>query len=150
MTEEEKKAIKVLEKYKFSEREEYLENNAKKIGKKYEDLYLERTWIPTTYERKQFTIVYNLIEKLQKENERKDCKILNLAEENTRLHKEINERVKLKIENEKIVDEEFIPKDKIRKKLKAREEDREDCDNSIIANNLLRDIYLLRELLEEE
>lgn len=77
MTEEEKKAIKVLEKYKFSEREEYLENNAKKIGKKYEDLYLERTWIPTTYERKQFTIVYNLIEKLQKENEE-----INKAKEN--------------------------------------------------------------------
>ena len=32
----------------------------------------------------------------------------------------------------------------------TEEEDRKDCDNSVIANNLLRDIYLLRELLEEE
>lgn len=37
------------------------------------------------------------IEKLQKENE-------ELKEENEHLHREINRRIKLKIENEKIVD----------------------------------------------
>ena len=41
--------------------------------------------------------ILNLIEKLQKENE-------ELKEENEELHREINLRIKLKIENEKIVD----------------------------------------------
>lgn len=41
--------------------------------------------------------------------------IQNLVDENNLLHKEINERIKLKIENEKIVDNEFVSKNKIRK-----------------------------------
>lgn len=41
-----------------------------------------------------------------------------LLNENNFLHKEINKRIKLKIENEKIVDTEFISKNKIREKIK--------------------------------
>ena len=41
--------------------------------------------------------------------------IKNLINENNDLHKEINRRIKLKIENEKIVDNEFISKNKVRK-----------------------------------
>lgn len=40
--------------------------------------------------------------------------IKNLVDENNFLHKEINQRIKLKIENEKIVDNEFVSKNKIR------------------------------------
>lgn len=40
--------------------------------------------------------------------------IKNLVDENNDLHKEINRRIKLKIENEKIVDNEFISKNKVR------------------------------------
>lgn len=44
--------------------------------------------------------------------------IKNLVDENYSLHKEINHRIKLKLENEKIVDNEFISKNKIREKIK--------------------------------
>lgn len=40
--------------------------------------------------------------------------IKNLVNENNELHREINRRIKLKIENEKIVDNEFISKNKVR------------------------------------
>ena len=50
------------------------------------------------------------IEKLQKENE-------ELNKENEKLHREINQRIKLKIENEKIVDTQFIYKPKIKDKI---------------------------------
>lgn len=40
--------------------------------------------------------------------------IMDLQKENEKLHKEINERIKLKIENEKIVDTQFLPIQKIK------------------------------------
>lgn len=40
--------------------------------------------------------------------------IKNLLNENNELHREKNRRIKLKIENEKIVDNEFISKNKVR------------------------------------
>lgn len=49
----------------------------------------------------------DLIEKLQKENED--------------LHREINQRIKLKIENEKIVDTQFIPIQKVKDKISERQ-----------------------------
>lgn len=48
--------------------------------------------------------------------------IKNLVDENEHLHEEINKRIKLKIENEKIVDNEFISKNKIREKIEEYEE----------------------------
>lgn len=48
--------------------------------------------------------------------------IYYLVDENNQLHEEINERIKLKIENEKIVDNEFISKNKIREKIEALQE----------------------------
>lgn len=48
--------------------------------------------------------------------------IKNLVDENEDLHEEINKRIKLKIENEKIVDNEFISKNKIREKIEEYEE----------------------------
>ena len=54
------------------------------------------------------------IEKLQKENE-------ELNKENEELHREINQRIKLKIENEKIVDTQFIYKPKIKDKIEESE-----------------------------
>ena len=49
----------------------------------------------------------DLIEKLQKENED--------------LHREINQRIKLKIENEKIVDTQFIPIQKVKDQISERQ-----------------------------
>lgn len=49
----------------------------------------------------------DLIEELQKENED--------------LHREINQRIKLKIENEKIVDTQFIPIQKVKDKISERQ-----------------------------
>lgn len=56
-----------------------------------------------------------------------------LEEENEELHKEINERIKLKIENEKIVDKDYIPKSKLQEII-------EDIDNNqpVIAELKLR------------
>lgn len=54
------------------------------------------------------------IKKLQKENE-------ELNKENEELHREINQRIKLKIENEKIVDTQFIYKPKIKDKIEESE-----------------------------
>ena len=51
----------------------------------------------------RFKTLLNIIEKLQKENEH--------------LHREINRRIKLKIENEKIVDTQFISIQKIKDKI---------------------------------
>ena len=49
----------------------------------------------------------DLIEKLQKENED--------------LHREINQRIKLKIENDKIVNTQFIPIQKVKDKISERQ-----------------------------
>lgn len=118
--------------------------------------YFKYKVLPTTngaaFESKEehYTkMVLNVIKKLQNENERQQDIII---EKDRQLHLmyKVLENKRGEIEDIKGLLDNYIPKDKIRKKLKAREEDREDCDNSIIANNLLRDIYLLRELLEEE
>ena len=44
-----------------------------------------------------------------------------LKEENEHLHREINRRIKLKIENEKIVDTQFIPIQKVKDKISERQ-----------------------------
>ena len=43
-----------------------------------------------------------------------------ISKENKGLHKEINERIELKIENEKIVDRDYISKDKIIKRIEEK------------------------------
>lgn len=57
----------------------------------------------------------------------------DLEEENKELHKEINQRVKVKLENERIVDKDYIPKSKVIEII-------EDIDNSqpVIAELKLR------------
>lgn len=66
--------------------------------------------VTTTIRNDNAQTILNLIEKLQKENE-------ELNKENEHLHREINRRIKLKIENEKIVDTQFIYKQKIENKI---------------------------------
>lgn len=92
MNEEEKKAIEELSK--------------KAVICNYE----ERDYPNMICFKKDMIIALNLIEKLQKENE-------ELNKENEHLHREINRRIKLKIENEKIVDTQFIYKQKIEDKI---------------------------------
>lgn len=87
----------------------------------------------TLFTPKGFKTMYRHFDKLETAklfannvNIKNNCKIYvdldfhkdemkNLVNENNDLHKEINRRIKLKIENEKIVDNEFISKNKVRK-----------------------------------
>lgn len=119
MNKEEKKAIKNLENFAYT--------------------------IHGTFSVAEAKTILNLIEKLQKENEelKNECEISKtgsdywcmkysefqsknkefiaknnaIKKENEELHKEINERIKLKIENEKIVDTQFLPIQKVKDKL---------------------------------
>ena len=79
----------------------------KKVVEHLKETSKDRIIIPLDDE---ILIAVNLIEKLQKENE-------ELNKENEHLHREINRRIKLKIENEKIVDTQFIYKQKIEDKI---------------------------------
>ena len=85
----------------------------------------------TLFTPKGFKTMYRHFDKLETAklfasnvNIKNNCKIYvdlefhkdemkNLVNENNDLHKEINRRIKLKIENEKIVDNEFISKNKV-------------------------------------
>ena len=92
-------------------------------------------------------IVLYLIEKLQKENE-------ELNKENEHLHREINRRIKLKIENEKIVDTQFIYKQKIKDKIKELSEIKGDFATYIATSERIKAInervLELQELLRRE
>lgn len=63
-----------------------------------------------------------------------------LEDENNQLHKEINERIKLKIENEKIVDNEFISKDKIREKIKRLDYSRDNMEQRYFKKQVLEEL----------
>ena len=101
MNEEEKKTIeKFIEKcYKY---DESVEIKGISVGEEYRML-------------NTVCKALNLIEKLQKENEE--------------LHREINRRIKLKIENEKIVDTQFIYKPKVKMENKYANTLLESIDN---------------------
>ena len=66
--------------------------------------------------------------------------IKNLVDENEQLHREINRRIKLKIENEKIVDNEFISKNKIREKIKRLDYSRDDSEHRYIKKEVLQEL----------
>lgn len=56
--------------------------------------------------------------KLQEtENENLIKENKELKKENLELHKEINQRIKLKLENERCADKDFIPKSKVKEKI---------------------------------
>ena len=80
-------------------------------------------------------IVLYLIEKLQKENEH--------------LHREINRRIKLKIENEKIVDTQFISIQKVKDKIEELNKEIKSC-TEIDAIFKIKQQQILQELLESE
>lgn len=78
--------------------------------------------------------------------------IKNLVDENNHLHEEINERIKLKIENEKIIDNEFISKNKIREKMKYYKElykQDNSPNNFLIDQDCLSKLSILQELLND-
>lgn len=66
--------------------------------------------------------------------------IKNLVDENNDLHKEINRRIKLKIENEKIVDNEFISKNKIREKIKRLDYSRDNTEQRYFKKEVLQEL----------
>ena len=120
MTEEEKEAI-----FKIREIIEY--------DKKHR---IETIYDKNTIEfRNNIELMLNLVGKTIKENEE--------------LHKEINERVKLKIENEKIVDEEFIAKDKIRELLKGHNIEFAEDTIAMSEQGAFGFMLSIKELLEE-
>lgn len=82
---------------------------------------------------KAIETILNFIEKQQKE-------IKNLVDENNDLHKEINRRIKLKIENEKIVDNEFISKNKIREKIKRLDYSRDNTEQRYFKKEVLQEL----------
>lgn len=73
----------------------------------------------------------------------------NQQKEIKELHKEINEMIKLKIENEHLVDTEFIYKDKIREKIEELK-DRSGGNLFHIQQQINSNIRILQELLEED
>ena len=84
-----------------------------------------------------------------------------LKEENEHLHREINRRIKLKIENEKIVDTQFIYKPKVKDKIEKLHKLLADIDYKDIEDKQEREFYkkeyyqvvaqikVLQELLDE-
>ena len=76
-----------------------------------------------------------------------------LLKENEHLHKEINRRIKLKIENEKIVDTQFIYKQKIKDKIEEYKNMLKTCNKAkdIVRIKAINERILeLQELIEEE
>ena len=63
-----------------------------------------------------------------------------LINENNNLHREINRRIKLKIENEKIVDNEFISKNKIRKKIKRLDYNSDNTEQRYFKKEVLQEL----------
>lgn len=116
MNEEEKKAVEILKSWK-----DYNIRNKNKLLQAEEIINVQET-------------ILNLIEKLQKENE-------ELKEENEHLHREINRRIKLKIENEKIVDTQFIYKQKIKNKIEKLHKLLADIDYKDIEDEQEREFY---------
>ena len=87
--------------------------------------------------KKEYKTILNLLDKQQKEIEE--------------LHKEINQRIKLKIENEKCVDRDFIYKGKIREKIKDyTEKAKYPLVNSQSRREYTFGLKALIELLEEK
>lgn len=66
--------------------------------------------------------------------------IKNLVDENNSLHEEINQRIKLKIENEKIVDNEFISKNKIREKIKRLDYNGDNTEQRYYKKEVLQEL----------
>lgn len=66
--------------------------------------------------------------------------IKNLVDENNNLHEEINKRIKLKIENEKIIDNEFISKNKIREKIKSLDYARDNTEQRYFKKEVLQEL----------
>ena len=66
--------------------------------------------------------------------------IKNLVDENNCLHEEINRRIKLKIENEKIVDNEFISKNKIREKIKRLDYNSDNTEQRYYKKEVLQEL----------
>lgn len=112
----------------------------------------------TLFTPKGFKTMYRHFDKLESaklfasnKNIKNNCKIYvdlefhkdemkNLINENNDLHKEINRRIKLKIENEKIVDNEFISKNKIREKIKRLDYGRDNTEQKYFKKEVLQEL----------
>ena len=109
----------------------------------------------TLFTQKGFKTMYRHFDKLESAklfaSNKNNCKIYvdlefhkdeikNLINENNDLHKEINRRIKLKIENEKIVDNEFISKNKIREKIKRLDYNSENTEQRYFKKEVLQEL----------
>lgn len=150
LSEEEKKAIDIVENIKFKTYCVYIA----------EEMRDEIRFYQTEEERKAIDIVLNLIKKWQEENNRlkeyikeneiyKDNLFKTYEEQQKeieKLHKEINQRIKLKLEKERGANRDFISKNKIREKLNYFENSF-DYDDNGESYELVMEV--LDELLEE-
>ena len=114
ISKEEKKAISIVENIKFKKYKIY-------IAKEMKD---EIRFYQTEEERKAIDIVLNLIEKLQKENEelRQNYDIATTEMEELKEQKKIDMYLIGDSISKEIVKRDYIPKDKIREKIKELEE----------------------------
>lgn len=109
----------------------------------------------TLFTQKGFKTMYRHFDKLESAklfaSNKNNCKIYvdldfhkdemkNLVNENNDLHKEINRRIKLKIENEKIVDNEFISKNKIREKIKRLDYNSDNTEQRYFKKEVLQEL----------
>ena len=108
---------------------------------------LKRSAVACVVENQQYYIIKKeiehykeYIEKLQKENEKLKAKLLDTLE---------GQKV-IKEETPQYIKENYISKEKIENKLKIRKEELGESKDSIEASLILREIYVLEELLESE
>lgn len=95
---------------------------------------LKRSAVACAVENQQYYIIKKEIEHYKEYIEK-------LQKENEDLHREINQRIKLKIENEKIVDTQFIPVQKVKDKI-------EEYKNMLKTCNKAKDIDRIKAINE--
>lgn len=143
ISKEQKEAIEYLEKY--TKWETYGERNLEK------DIITVLELLKETQRKLEIVNDYNYwvllaadrgieLKKLQNENEKLKAKLLDTLE---------GQKV-IKEETPQYIEENYISKEKIENKLKIRKEEFGESKDSIEASLILREIYVLEELLESE
>ena len=103
---------------------------------------LKRSAVACVVENQQYYIIKKEIEHYKEYIEK-------LQKENEHLHREINRRIKLKIENEKIVDTQFISIQKIKDKIEELNKEIKSC-TEIDAIFKIKQQQILQELLGDK
>ena len=92
----------------------------------------------------------NLIEKQSKEIEELKKEYERVRAGRNWLSEHISAQIATPELFDRLVEENYISKDKIKAKIEIRKEEKENCKDSIEEKYLLREIYVLQSLLEKE